>query len=135
MALLKLLITLEIWYTSIMAKKNKIQSLAYLASPYSHKDKKVRLQRFNAVSEAVVKLLHKGVYTFSPIAYNHPMVIYNLPTDWDFWEKYDVAFLERCDELIVLTLKGWKKSVGVNAEIEIAKKLGVKVTYLDPKDI
>ena len=74
-------------------------------------------QRFHAVMKAAVDLMLEGHYVFSPISYNAPMEIHNLPTDWGFWQDYDKAFIRRCDALLILTIDGYKESVGVNAEI------------------
>lgn len=109
--------------------------LYYLASPYTHTDVEVRNKRFEITSKITVDLLHKNIFTFSPIAYNHPMVGYGLPTDWNFWQEYDTSFLDRCDGLILLMLDGWDISVGVSAEVEYAKQIGLKVYYLDPNNI
>jgi len=35
--------------------------------------------------------------------------------------------------VLVITLKGWKESVGVKAEMEIAKKYGVPIEFIDPE--
>jgi hypothetical protein len=107
------------------------RKLYYLASPYSHDNQHVKDHRFQVVQEVTVKLLlDAGLYAFSPIAYNHPMVIHDLPTDWGFWEEYDKAFIDHSDGLIVLTIDGWKESVGVQAEIEYAKNLNLPIVYL-----
>jgi hypothetical protein len=37
--------------------------------------------------------------------------------------------LARCDELMVVTLDGWDKSVGVAAEVAEAERLGKLVCY------
>jgi hypothetical protein len=107
------------------------RKLFYLASPYTHKEQSVKDERFQIVQDVTVKLLlDANIYAFSPIAYNHPMVIHDLPTDWSFWEEYDKAFVDHCDGLIVLTIDGWKESIGVQAEIEYAKELNLPVLYL-----
>ena len=36
-----------------------------------------------------------------------------------------------CSGMYVLMFDGWKDSVGVTAEIEYAKELGIHVEYLD----
>jgi nucleoside 2-deoxyribosyltransferase len=104
--------------------------MIYLASPYSHVDPAVREQRFCAACQAAVALLHAGRVVFSPIAHSHPLAQHGLPGNWHFWERYDRAFLERCDEVLVLMLDGWEESVGVQAEIRIARELGKPVRYL-----
>jgi hypothetical protein len=77
-------------------------------------------------------LLRAGHLAISPIAHSHVLVEHGLPTDWAFWERFDKNLLQRCDDLLVLTLPGWQESVGVQAEIRIAKELGKPIQYLDP---
>jgi nucleoside 2-deoxyribosyltransferase len=104
--------------------------MIYLASPYSHPDPTVREQRFRAACRLVAAFLRAGMLVFSPIAHSHPLVEFGLPTDWRFWERYDRAHLERCDEVVVLMLDGWKESAGVQAEVRIARELGKPVRFL-----
>lgn len=77
--------------------------------------------------------MRRGHVVFSPIVHGHPLVGHGLPTDWPFWERFDREHLRRCDELVVLTLDGWRESVGVAAEIRIAGELGTPVHYLAPE--
>ncbi|ADV63022.1 Domain of unknown function DUF1937 [Isosphaera pallida ATCC 43644] len=107
--------------------------MIYLASPYSHPDPAVREQRFRAACRAAVALLCAGQVVFSPITHSHPLAQHGLPGSWQFWEQYDRKFLERCDEVVVLMLDGWEESVGVQAEIRIARELGKPVRYLAPE--
>jgi len=109
--------------------------LFYLASPYSHDDPAIRQKRYEEVNDATIILLKQQVYAFSPITYNHPMERHDLPTTWDFWKPYDIAFLERCSAVLVLKMDGWKESIGVTAEIEKAKSLGIPIQYLEPEDV
>ena len=53
-----------------------------------------------------------------------------MPLDWAFWQRHDRRYLEACDEVVVLMLDGWRESVGVQAEIAIARELGKPVTFL-----
>jgi len=107
--------------------------MIYLASPYSHPDPTVREQRFRAACRAAAALLRAGQPVFSPIAYSHWTAEHGLPCTWSFWEPLDRWFLERCDEVVVLMLDGWETSVGVQAEIRIARELGKPVRYLAPE--
>lgn len=96
----------------------------YLASPYSHESRLFREQRALAAAKAAAELCRRGCLVFSPIAHSHPMHIHgNLPGDWDFWERFDRWFIERCERLIVLTIDGWEQSKGVAAEVKIAREL------------
>jgi nucleoside 2-deoxyribosyltransferase len=107
--------------------------MIYLASPYSHSDPAVREQRFRAVCQAAARLMRNGEIVFSPIAHGHPIALHGLPNDWRFWEWHDREQLLRCDELVVLTIDGWRESEGVQAEIRIAAELGKPVRYLEPE--
>ena len=104
--------------------------MKYLASPYSDFDPAIRLQRFQAACKATAELMNEGVRIFSPIAHTHPIAMAgDLPLGWDFWEQYDREMIAVCDELIVLCLDGFEDSRGVQAEIAIAKELGIPVSY------
>lgn len=105
--------------------------MIYLASPYTHPQLIVRRERFNAVCRKAAEMMRGGMLVFSPIAHSHPMTEYGLPPEWDYWERYDRAMLERCTELVVFMLPGWRESKGVCAEIEIARQLGKPVKYID----
>lgn len=106
--------------------------MIYLASPYSHPEVTIREQRFRDACRAAAALVASGLTVFSPIVHGHPLVNHGLPTDWSFWEPFDRDHLQRSDEVVVLTLDGWRESVGVAAELRIAEELGRPVRYLDP---
>jgi len=106
--------------------------LVYLACPYSHPDKWVRVARFEAVNKMAGTLLNKGLSVFSPISMSHPIAVQcTIPGDWQFWAKFDTDFISCCNAMYVLMLPGWKESTGVTAEIAIATKFGIPVIYLE----
>ena len=109
----------------------KATGLIYLACPYTHKDPAVREARFKAVSKKTAEFLRNGINVFSPITHSHPLVEYELPVEWSFWEKYDKAFLDVCDRLFVYMLDGWEESKGVRAEIEYMIEQGKPIIYLE----
>ena len=109
--------------------------MIYLASPYSSRAAAVRAARFQAACRAAAHLMRAGHVVFSPIVHSHPLTAYGLPSEWSFWERCDRAFLERCDRLVVLTLDGWQRSVGVQAELRLAADLTKPVSFLDPETI
>jgi hypothetical protein len=55
-----------------------------------------------------------------------------LASAWSFWQQIDREHLRRCDEVVVLMLDGWDRSVGVREEVCIARELGKPVRFLDP---
>ena len=106
--------------------------LTYLASPYSHADPTVKEARYQAVVAEVAAFMRRGEHVFSPIVHSHPVAIaHELPGDFGFWAEYDELMVSRCDRLVVLMLDGWKQSRGVHAEIAIARRLGLPVTFMD----
>ena len=104
--------------------------MIYLASPFTHGDPTIRQQRFEAVCRAAAALICRGQTVFSPIAHSVAICRYGVPLDWEFWQRHDRRYLEACDEVAVLMLDGWRESVGVQAEITIARELGKPVTFL-----
>jgi len=129
----------------LLVKEEPIKSmLYYMASPYTAKDaqgnsptEKLLEDRAERATKAAIELLKQGVYVFAPIAYNAPWERHenNLPKEWWFWQKYDEAFVERMDALIVLQLEGWQHSTGVKAEIEFATKIARPVIFLSEEQI
>lgn len=106
--------------------------LTYLACPYSHPDRAVRVARFEAANRAAGALMREGRIVFSPISHTHPIAeASDLPLGWDFWEAFDRAYLAHSRLVVVLTIDGWRESKGVTAELAIAAELGIPVDYLD----
>ena len=116
------------------------ERLIYLASPYTatHKPgvnhQALEYRRFVAVCRAAGRLMRAGEFVLSPIAHTHPIKVLGggLTGDWQRWAQYDRLLIERCDEVWVLRLPDWETSVGVGAEIELAKDLGKPVAYVEP---
>jgi hypothetical protein len=112
-----------------------MKKLAYLAVPYSHEERDVRVERFMKVNIVAAKLIQGGEYIFSPISHTHPIAeAGELPRGWEYWDGFDRAYLECCYKLYVLMLDGWEESKGTQAEIKIAKELGLEIEYLTFSD-
>jgi hypothetical protein len=110
--------------------------LLYLACPYIDKNREVMLERVKKVDKLTATLLSKGFYIFSPISHCHHLAEEaKLPGDWNFWEGYDRAMIKACKGLLVFKLPGWEQSVGVNAEILIAKELELPIEYIEASEI
>jgi hypothetical protein len=108
------------------------RNLTYLASPYTDNDPAVMKDRYIQVTKCAANLIQKGIRVYSPLTHSVPMVIHgDLPDEWDFWSSHDKAFIEHCNQMFVLTLPGWTKSKGVQAEIDYARPLGIKIFLID----
>ncbi|RIK72916.1 MAG: DUF1937 domain-containing protein [Planctomycetota bacterium] len=107
--------------------------MIYLASPYGHPDATVREVRFQQACRAAATLMRCGIPVFSPVAHSHPIAQHGLPTSWEFWRAVDLEYLLQCEALVLLRLPGWERSVGVRAEIALARQWGMPVIELDPK--
>lgn len=116
------------------------RKLIYLASPHKHFDESVMEARYIGVVEAQAKLEQQGHMIFCPIAHSHPAWKMaqshgGHSPSWDYYEEFDTKLLSVCSELWVLKLEGWSESIGVKAEIKIAKGLGMPVRYIDSEDL
>ena len=111
------------------------KEMIYLACPYSHPDSRVRHARFVLANAMAAELMRCGLHVFSPISHSHPIADYGLPGGWDYWAEYDRWFLERCDRMYVLKAPGWKKSVGLQAEVETFTGMGKPIHYLECPDV
>lgn len=107
--------------------------LKYIATPYSHPDPAVRIQRFKVVTVIAARLRRRGYHVFSPITQGHVMAsAAKLPLDWDYWQEDARLALAACNGLIIVTQRGWQESVGVQAEIEIAREMGMPIFKVQP---
>jgi len=106
-------------------------SYIYLASPYTHEDEAVMELRFVQVVDAAsylisVRLLH----VFSPIAHCHALAVrHTLPRDAQFWNDYNYTFLKHAKQVCILTIDGWQRSKGIQAEIQTARHLNIPIAF------
>ena len=118
-----------------MEKTNK--PLVYLATPYSfkHDDPAIKAakeeERFERANRIGAMLTKKDLTIFSPISMAHPMNKYGLPGNWEFWAKFDEAFISCCYKMIVICADGWLDSIGVDAELQLARKFKIPVEFVD----
>lgn len=119
-----------------MFEHRKLKSI-YLATPYTHKSKKVMESRYLMANHACAVLMKEpyNYVVFSPITQTHEIAKYHeMPTTWDYWINIDFYFIDKMDELWVFMQRGYTVSVGVQAEIKYAKMLGKKIVYFKLKE-
>lgn len=103
----------------------------YLAIPYTGIEEK----SFEIANKVAGELIKEGHVVFSPISMCHPIAVTcGLPTEYKYWREFDYAYLKFCDKLIVVTLDGWRDSMGVTKEIQIAKDLLKPIDFINPEE-
>lgn len=117
---------------SNISTENK-QAIRYIASPYTSDSAAIMEYRHKDALRCLTYYTKAGIVCFSPIVHNHPVAQLLREGDsrdrpgWEYWEMFDRAFLMASSELWILTIDGWHESVGIKAEVEIARKLGLPV--------
>lgn len=105
----------------------------YVATPYTKYHEGI-WPAYKEAARVTGRLIAQGMAVFSPIVHSHPLAFYGDldPLDHQFWMKVDQPYMDMCDVLIVVTMKGWDESKGVAAEIFEFSKRGKTVVYCDP---
>ncbi len=107
----------------------------YLACPYSHVDKSVRVGRFKSANVAAARLIERKLIVYSPISMTHPidevMAEEGATLGSDYWVDFDAAFMTFCYAMIILPLPGWELSSGIRRERAYFERLGRKVWMYD----
>jgi hypothetical protein len=112
----------------VMIERKK---LIYLASPYSDPCPAVREDRFLHICSVAAKLMRAGYFVLSPIAHCHAIDAWDVTSGgWGYWAEYDKRLMQSCDEVWVCCMQGWRDSIGVRAEIQIAGELCLPVRYI-----
>lgn len=114
--------------------------MIYIASPYTAggADEALMQERYEQACIATAKMTRNGHTVFSPIVHSHPLTkcgVEGLGRDFAYWSKIDYEFIDLCDELVVLKLKGWQDSKGIAEEVKYAESKGKIVNYVRPSQI
>ena len=107
----------------------------YVCSPYSHPDNAVRVERYNQINliAGLLHVWHRHAFIL-PITQSVKVCEYAPQLDGSFgeWKDRDLCFIDNSQEVWVICMDGWKESIGVQAEIAHARKLGKPIRYIDP---
>ena len=108
-----------------------IRGRCYLAVPYSHPAPDVRHARWCAANCETARLSRDGWLVYSPISMGHAVALAgDLPHDFAYWRDHCEWMLSACDTLVVLTIDGWRDSIGVTAEIAMAEERRLTIVYI-----
>ena len=101
--------------------------LVYLAAPYTEVtgDKDLYMKGIMAVAGEWM-ISHPDHHVVTPLIGHYMLHVPGVGTDWGFWERYSIDLLRRCDAILVVR-QNWHRSVGVEAEMQIAKELNLAI--------
>lgn len=115
-------------------KFKAVTEIEYLATPYTDEDPGIEDYRARISDIIAAELTSQGRLIYAPISsWHHIALKYELPSTYDYWLKLDEEFLKVCKQVVIITLPGWQKSKGVNAEVKMAKKYNIPINYIDPE--
>ena len=108
----------------------------YIASPYSHEDLEIKIQRESDAkcAEVFINDNYAGVRAYSPIAATADMERCGIVPP-EGWYLYDFSELDKRDILIVLMLDSWQDSIGVALEIAFALGKRMPIFYCTLKNV
>lgn len=113
-------------------------SYFYISNPYNGTEAE-KNHRAEVAARSCALLLKRGVHAWSPIVHNHSMLktnnIFTLEERRTVVLNFDFTLLRASSGMIVLEIDGWDRSFGVNAEIELCRKLDIPIKYLNPSDL
>jgi len=108
--------------------------MIYLAAPYTNENKlKQTMNYFELLDVAHYLIVEKRIHIFSPVMHCRDLAnTHELPHDAKFWNDYNREMLRLADGLLVATLDGWTESLGVKAEILMAKEMDKRIKLINP---
>lgn len=103
----------------------------FVAIPYNHPDEAVKEYRLKTIKSYCIKMFEEDHAPVSPLLMALIIAEHGaLPTDTYTWIKYCKALIKGCDEVHVLMVPDWEKSVGVADEIIAAESMGIEIKYI-----
>ena len=108
-------------------------SFMYLAQPYSHPELAVRVERFIEARKFLVWAFQERFPVFSPIVHWHQIAIqYELPYDAKAYQAQNTGMLTKASTIGILTIPGWRESIGLRQELESAAFQGLPCFCVSP---
>jgi hypothetical protein len=99
----------------------------FLASPYTHEHRIIRVHRYEIAKTAAAWCFQNGVLAYSPIVYTHLISVeFDLPIPYQFWREHNHAMITGSCGLLILKIDGYDRSKGITDEVDFAKRIGRK---------
>lgn len=104
----------------------------FISSPY--RSDSVEGMNFNvrAVENYAVQLMVEKRFTvFSPVVYANTLTRdYELPDDYEYWQKLCESTIKMSKDFHVLCTPGWERSEGVGKEMDYARLNGKTAKFI-----
>lgn len=114
--------------------KPKKSGMYYLAGPYTSEHSSTVTHRRLDHLHAEYWLMTHGIDVIAPINSSGSLEqIWDLPIQYEFWQRRDRKSIRYSDGVIVIMMPGWEESVGVTDEIQYAKSKDKPVYYIKPE--
>jgi hypothetical protein len=108
-------------------------SFWYLATPYT-KHPRGPVAAHEEACFAAALCFKAGINVFAPIAHTHAIAtIGKIEGHFERWSAFDESMVKLARGLIVVKMDGWRESVGVTAEVALARELNKSVFYMMPQ--
>lgn len=127
--------------------ENSNREIIYLACPLSHPDHRIEIARFKMSCMAAAYLMStRDCIVFSPLSHSCPIdhymhekyhrITHEKLRSHEFWvELHDKYWMDACNKIVILTLKGWDISTGVNWEKKYMLDQGKLIEFLPPAQV
>ena len=113
-----------------------MEKLIYLASPYSHHSKIQRDINYLQVLKVCHIFNEMGIPIYSPIVYGHQFAVNcGAPMNYSYWDKLDKVMMDKCTELWVLQIDGWKESTGIGHEVAEFDSKEKKIGFINLDEV
>lgn len=119
-----------------MIEQLRTYPLVYLGTPYTKYADGIEAAFVDA-AQLSAALLKRGVKLYSPIVFSHPLAVHGHldPLDHAIWLPFDQAMMDAAAAMAVGMLPGWSDSFGVQHEIDVFRKAGKPIHYVDPIEL
>lgn len=106
--------------------------MIYLSAPLTDPIPHVRESRVRAATWHLARMWREGLPTYSPLTVGGQIAEYCEDKTHEWWMSHCLPFLDRSDEMVILTLPGWKESEGVAIEVKFAQTVGIPIYTIEP---
>ena len=104
--------------------------MVYIASPYTHSDAAIVRARVKAARAVAADTAGHGKTAFSPVLYTHTLLEAAGAIPPSGWYEFDLCFLEKAKEMVILELPGWEDSQGIMIEKAFAHGRRIPVVHV-----